>query len=107
MKANQRIVRFACRGTRHWMDHVPPRSEWRRPDSDTWRRAWAVLHYECQRPGCEVWRHDAIDSSGYLAARFYDYPDWYNMTEDERPSTEELRLWMLAQQDVAGRKKAS
>lgn len=94
-RADQAVVRYACRATRHWMEHVSPRADWRRPDTPTWHKAWAILHYECQRPGCEVWRHDAIDGTGYLLARKYERPDWYELDADEeRPTADELRLWM-------------
>lgn len=52
------------------------------------------MHWECQRDGCEVWRHDAIDHNGGLLTRKYDYPAWYKVEADERPSADELRLWV-------------
>lgn len=75
---------------------MPPLADWRPPDS--WKGGWATLHFECQQDGCEVWRHDHIDSRGNLVGRHYDYPDWYHLDEDERPTTEDYRLLMAKKQ---------
>lgn len=107
MNERQNAVRYACRGTRHWMAHVAPRGDWRRPEGTAWYRAWSIMHFECQRPGCEVWRHDAINRYGELLARCYDYPGWYGLdTDEERPTAAELRLWMIRHDDELSAKRA-
>lgn len=71
-----------------------PLAGWKKPQTDLWYSAFAIMHFECQQDGCEVWRHDAIDRNWNVIARKYDYPDWYKMTDDDRPSREQIRRWM-------------
>jgi hypothetical protein len=105
MNRLQREARFNCRASRrHWMEQAAPLPTWRPPDS--WRGAFAILHFECRRDGCEVWRHDAVDSAGELltGGRSYDWPDWYKLDEDEQLTTAQYRLLMVTKQTALERK---
>lgn len=84
---------------------MAPLATWSPPPR--WGGAFAILHYECQRPGCEVWRHDAVDSFGELipGGREYDWPEWYALDEDERLTTAEYRLIMVTKQAALERRQ--
>jgi hypothetical protein len=52
-------------------------------------------------------RHDAFETNGELATRKYEPPEGYYLTKtEEKPSTEELRLWMLKRQRRLARSAA-
>jgi hypothetical protein len=63
---------------------VPDRRTYTAPDWGT------TFHFLCTRCGAQ--RHDTIDALGELGARRYVYPKDYQLTADERPTTQELRL---------------
>jgi hypothetical protein len=80
-----------CRFYRHAWEVVPTPPGWRRTGHFTDARY--VLHLRCIR--CTSVRNDGFDSNGDLVARSYDMVEGYSMSADERPSTMELRLWMV------------
>lgn len=66
------------------------------PPSEMWPAAANILHFQCQRPGCGVWRHQAIDYNGYVMLTNYDgYPPDYKVSQSSRPTNEQIRLWRL------------
>lgn len=84
-------VSYQCRLLRHaWQVFVP--EDFSR--QGVWRNA---LHLTCLR--CGMVRHDAFETSGELATRRYDAPEGYYLTKDEeKPTTAELRQWILKRQ---------
>lgn len=54
----------------------------------------SIFHVRCETCGTE--RHDAFMKDGELDIRRYDYPDGYRYDEDEeRPTLQDIRLWMV------------
>lgn len=84
-------VSYQCRLLGHaWNVYVP--EDFSR--LGVWRNA---LHLKCLR--CTMARHDAFESNGTLATRKYDPPEGYYLKgAEEKPTTEELRLWVLKRQ---------
>jgi hypothetical protein len=80
-------VQYECRFLRHSWDVFSPVGF---AHSGLWRRA---IHLRC--PRCGTVRHDALDVHGELLTRKYEYPDEYKMDQDDRPTSDQLRLWML------------
>lgn len=85
-------VSYSCRLLRHAWKLMKP-SDPRLSDYEHHRLYRNVLHLECLR--CPTLRHDSFDTNGHLQHRKYDYPDDYRMDEEERPTQEQLRLWMM------------
>src|SRR6185503_15799536 len=78
MKTKQHLHEYPCRGTLHWMEHVPCPADFVMPNSDYWRGADDVLHYRCDRCGTE--RHIALDYLGEILADKYDHrPAGYSL----------------------------
>jgi hypothetical protein len=88
-----------CRFYRHAWEVAPPPPDWRR--TGRFMSARYVLHLRCIR--CTSMRNDGFDSSGDLVARQYDMVEGYSMPADERPSTMELRLWMVKRRNRLAR----
>lgn len=85
-------ARRRCRSLGHrWDDeYVPPFFT----RTGAFMGARHVLHLLCET--CGTVRHDACDTNGGVMTRRYEYPDGYCYTEEEeRPSSDELRLWMI------------
>lgn len=58
-----------------------------------------VLHLRCI--SCGAIRSDGLNRYGGLVARRYQYPDGYLMDKaEERPSADDLRLWMYKKRKV-------
>ena len=66
------------------------------PIAATARHRWGSRYgLKCLRCGTE--RFDLVDARGVLISRHYDYAADYVTKGDDRPSTEELRLFVLAE----------
>lgn len=77
-----------CRNWRHaWEDFLPGVGD-RKPAP--YGRGMSL---RCTR--CTTERHDCYDSRGELASRSYVYPKDYQLSADERPSIETLRLALV------------
>lgn len=87
-------MQYECRFLRHSWDVFSPIDFAR---TGLWKRA---IHLRCLR--CGTVRHDALDSRGELLTRRYEYPDEYRMDIDERPTGDQLRLWMLKRNKALG-----
>jgi len=64
-----------------------------------------MLHLRCVR--CFTERHDGIDSLGGLGNRRYIHPEGYKIPKDEKPSTPDLRLWIVRVEKQAARRRKS
>jgi hypothetical protein len=84
-------LQMQCRSLRHSWDFFTP-VQWS-PGYGLMTQARDRLHLRCLR--CGTVRHDGYDKDGELLARRYDYPDDYKIDVDERPTTAQLRLWMV------------
>lgn len=80
-------IQYECRFLRHAWEVFTPLDF---PNRGLWRRA---IHLRC--PRCATVRHDALDVHGELISRKYDYPDEYKMDRDDRPTGDELRMWIF------------
>lgn len=87
-------LQFACRLMGHAWDTFTP-VEFH--GTSMWRRSF---HLRCVR--CGTIRHDALDSRGQLMTRRYEYPDEYRMQGEERPTSDDLRLWMFKRNRALG-----
>jgi hypothetical protein len=85
----------------HWWDEFNP-TDWTRPQG-LFRGARYVLHLRCQR--CLAERHIGFDANGGLLCNRYDYPDGFKMTEDERPTVEQQRLWLVKRDRAVARRR--
>jgi hypothetical protein len=89
-------VSYQCRLLRHAWEVYKPSGD---PRFGVWRNA---LHLRCLR--CGMTRHDAFDVLGGLSTRRYMPPENYYLSKDEeKPTTEQLRLWMLKHQRRLGK----
>lgn len=81
-------LRNLCRTTgHHWVAYDGgPFAQ-----ATAWGRA---NHFVCKQ--CQTRRHDAVNRFGGLVSRRYEYVDDYRLGRDEeRPTADELRLWMM------------
>jgi hypothetical protein len=85
-------VSYPCRLLRHAWDVLSPAeaAEVLRESGQVGRNS---ILLRCMR--CHALRHDQIDTIGGLQSRRYDYPDEYRTSVEDRPSTSDLRLWIL------------
>jgi hypothetical protein len=91
-------MRNLCRLRRHWMDTFTP-VEFEK--TGAFIAATQILHWRCE--ACHTVRHDAIDRVGGLLARRYEYPDGYRLdTDEERPTADDLRMWMIKRNRALG-----
>lgn len=91
-------IQYECRFLRHAWDQFTPIDFEHR---GLWRRA---IHLRC--PRCGTTRHDALDVHGELLTRKYEYPDEYKMDRDERPTAEQLRMWIYKKNRSQARLKS-
>lgn len=56
-------------------------------------RSAFVVSLRCDR--CGAIRSDVIDSHGFLASRYYSYPDNYRDAEISAGSRDDKRAWLL------------
>lgn len=91
-------LRNQCRLRRHWMDtFTPPFFE----KTGAFIGATNIMHWRCET--CGTVRHDGIDALGGLLVRRYEYPDGYRLdTGEERPTADDLRLWMIKRNRALG-----
>jgi hypothetical protein len=91
-------MRNLCRLRRHWMDtFTPPFFE----KTGAFVAATHIAHWRCE--ACGTVRHDGIDRMGGLLVRRYEYPDGYRLdTDEERPTADDLRLWMIKRNRALG-----
>lgn len=91
-------LRYKCRLRRHWMDtFVPPFFE----KTGAFVTASIIMHWRCET--CGTIRHDALTSTYELIGRRYEYPEGYQLdTDEERPTAEALRQWMVKRNRALG-----
>lgn len=91
-------LRNMCRLRRHWMDtFTPPFFE----KTGAFTVAKHIVHWRCET--CQTVRHDGLDQMGGLLVRRYEYPDGYRLdTDEERPTADDLRLWMIKRNKALG-----
>ena len=78
---------YKCRAYGHAWDWYSPVG----PQRNTYNNN--MVYLRCLR--CGTARHDAYDLSGGLANRRYHYAEGYQAKRDDKPTTEQLRLWGL------------
>lgn len=91
-------LRNQCRLRRHWMDtYVPPFFE----KTGAFIGCQIIMHWRCET--CGTIRHDGLGTDYSLWARRYEYPDGYQLdTDEERPTSEDLRRWMVKRNRALG-----
>lgn len=93
-----RDLRNKCRLRRHWMDTFTPVSF---EKTGAFYGATHIMHWRCET--CGTVRHDGLDRNGGLMVRRYEYPDGYRLdTDEERPTADDLRLWMIKRDRALG-----
>lgn len=97
-RAQVQELRKKCRLRRHWMDdYVPPFFE----KTGAFHGCKHILHWRCET--CGTVRHDGLSGTGELWARRYEYPDGYKLdTDEERPTADDLRMWLIKRNRAAG-----
>lgn len=99
-KERQRLaeLRNQCRLRRHWMDtFVPPYFE----KTGGFTVARHIIHWRCET--CGTIRHDGLSDTYELLVRRYEYPDGYRLdTDEERPTAENLRQWLIKRNRTLG-----
>lgn len=88
--ARDQYIECRVGGKRHaWEDHDG--TGFRRPQFGV------ALHLQCSR--CGTVRRDIVDRfRGDLLQRRYYHPEGYEMAQDERPTTEQVRLAVIKKQ---------
>lgn len=83
----------------HWWELSPPHPEFTR--NGLFVLTKYVNHWCCQK--CTAYRSDGIDANGGLLVRRYKWPEGYLRTKDEeRPTSDELRLWVAKRNRALG-----
>lgn len=91
-------LRYNC-NRNHWMAPCGPSPDF--TPTGLFRTARYINHWRCEK--CGTRRNDAVTANGGLITRRYEYPDGYLYgKEEERPTSDELRLWMVKRNKALG-----